>query len=198
MQPSATQEKSSLLSRPAFLPVAVGVLILGNMLDLIGTYIVQPHFENEANLTYNALKAHGIYLGWSGAILGKIFVCLVGAWALRLFLIRRRAYYPAGSADFREFITQLFWGRPLSWAETFYRWPRSWRPTFLTLGALFCLAGPYYAYLGYENLAVTYGWWYAPWFNVGRLELDMLLVVFLPALLVWLCWLLWEDYRSLH
>jgi hypothetical protein len=108
MQQPGSYGKLSLLSNPAFLSGAVAVLILGSILDLLGTYIAQPHFENESNPIHSFLTRRGIDLGWPGAFLGKALYCIVFAYALRLFLIQRNALYPARGANFREFITHFF------------------------------------------------------------------------------------------
>ena len=65
----------------------------------------------------------------------------------------------------------------------------------MSIGAAIGLSGPYPAYCGYENLAVTRGWWAGFWLNLHGHWVDMTSVAFVAVLLGWLFWQLWEDYR---
>lgn len=187
--------KPPALSRPYFFPLVAATLLLGNAADLVGTYINQPNFEHEGNPLYRWLTGLGYEIDWPEVIAGKASFCLAGLWALRLFLGGRRRYYPSTPMPFREFTTTFLYGRPLSWLETSYRWPARWQPFLLTIGAVAALSGPYMAYLGYQNLANHYDWWRMPYFFVGQLAVNSLLI---PATLLtcaFVAWLLWDDYR---
>jgi hypothetical protein len=129
-------------------------------------------------------------------ITGKVIVCLLWASGLRLFLSRRRRYYPRHPATFRELIAHFFYGRPLGWIESWYKLPRSVAPSAMTLGAVLSLGGPYFAYLGYQNLAAKYGWWQLGGIWAGRYWLDWGLVVWMSLAIIWFCWQLWPDFQT--
>lgn len=187
---------SSWLDRPWFFPVAVGSALVGHAFDLMGTYQYQPHFEHEANPLYVALQPYGFRLTWPLVIAAKLVVWLVGAVGLALFLRRRRAAYPPPPATFREFLTGYFYGRPLTWAESFYKFPRSLGPAVWATLALFCLSGPLYLYFGYGNLAARYRWWHPGGFQVGRYWFDWGFVAWAVVAIPAFGWLLWRDYRA--
>lgn len=185
----------SLLSHPWFFPVVALLLALGNACDLLGTYAAQPHFEDEANPLYGALLARGYDFGWPGAILGKTLFCLVILWVLRVFLARRRSYYPPPGMGGRAFWTHFLYKRSLTWAQTLYRLPRDWRPMLLFAGSVVALGGPYYAFLGYTNWATKYGWWRPAGFWLGGVWIESAIFVWLAVAIGVLCGLVWQDYR---
>jgi hypothetical protein len=188
---------NSWLSRPLFFPVVVASLLAGNAIDLIGTYVHQPEFQHEGNVIYGLLKSRGYSPGWPVVIAAKSAVCVIGAIGLHRFLRKRRTYYRHPSATFREFITQVFYGRPLTWFETFYRIPR-FVPTVLGCFAVFSVGGPYFAYLGYENLAGEYGWPTLGGFWIGSLWIDYGVIIWVFSAITWLVWDMWRDYRELY
>jgi len=185
----------SWLDRPWFYPIVVATFILGNAFDLFGTYIYQPDFEYEVNPLYVALKPYGLRLNWPLVIAGKILICALAAAGLFLFLRLRRRYYPAQPTTFRAFATHFLYGRPLAWTECNYRLPYSATPAVLTLLAIWCLSGPYLAYLGYGNLASKYGWWQLPGFSVGPYWVEWILIIWVPLSFAFLFWLLWDDVQ---
>jgi hypothetical protein len=188
--------RGSWFDRPWFFPAMIASLVAGNAFDLFGTYVSQPNFEQEANPFYVLLKPYGLRLNWPAVIAGKVIFCGLCALGLALFLGRRRRYYPERPASFRVLMTQFFYGRPLSWFETCYKWPRSLVPSLLAAAPLVGLAGPYYAYLGYGNLASKYGWWQLGGFWYGRFWWDYGLFVFFPIAITLFCWLLWRDFHA--
>lgn len=189
--------RRSLLSRPMFFPIVVASFVAGNALDLIGTYVHQPDFQSEANLIYSFLKGHGYSPGWPEVITAKLVMCVICATGLRQFLRRRRDFYCSPAATFREFITHFFYGRTLLWLQTLYRIPR-FLPTLLGLFAVWSVGGPYYAYLGYDNLAAEYGWRSLGGNWVGSVWIDHGLILWAILGSVWLCWDLWRDYRDIY
>src|SRR4051794_30701847 len=90
----------SWLARPGLLPLAGAALLVGNALDLIGTRLAQPNFENEANWVYQGLKAQGIAARWPVVIVAKFSVAVLFLLGLRLFLRYRRRYYPPAGTNF--------------------------------------------------------------------------------------------------
>jgi hypothetical protein len=194
----STSTNPAVISRPAFFPLAVGLLVVGHVLDLAGTYRAQPNFEFEANWLYRLLLSWGIYLGWPGAILGKALSALLMAAALQAALRHRRSFYPAAQGTFGEFLTSFFLGRPLPWAETAYRGrcPRHWLAAMVVVGLTVGVSGPYFAYLGYSNVAATYGWWRAPGFWVGGAWIELPLVLYALLAPAWAVHQLWLDYRE--
>lgn len=172
-------------------------MVLGNALDLVGTYIAQPHFEYEANPLFRFLLAHGVYTGWPGAILGKTIFCLFFTWAVLKFRDKRRIFYPKPGLDFREFITTFIYGRVLTWAETFYRWPKRLQSSLLSIGAIVSLSGPYSGWLGYENIASQWGLWHPKDYSIGSIWIDPLLFPYVLAVMAWFILLLWNDYQSI-
>lgn len=197
MQKSSSLGCRSLLAAPLFFPWVVAILIIGNACDLLGTYIGQPHFENEANPVHNFLLSHGYYFGWPGAILGKTLVCLLFAWGLRLFLVHRHQYYPPSNIPKGKFLSAYLYGRPLILVQQLYSLPRNYRPGFYFIGAACALSGPYSIYLGYENLAVTYGWWRMPFFILGQNWIDSGAIVFVLLIVFWLKQQMWNDSQSI-
>jgi hypothetical protein len=196
VQAERSTVRTSWLGCPAFVPAAAMTLLLGNALDLLGTRAAQPNFENEANVVYQALKSHGIAVGWPAVITAKLAVTVLFVLGLCLFLRLRRRYYPPDGCGFREFITTFLYQRPLGWVETLYRLPRNIRPSLLFAAAGAALSGPYYAYLGYENIAVDRGWWVAPSFHIGPVWVDGFVIPYTLAVAAWLSYQLWLDYRD--
>jgi hypothetical protein len=188
--------RRSWFDHPWFFPAVIASYAAGNAFDLFGTYLNQPNFEYEANHLYVLLKPYGLRLNWPAVIAGKAIICGLCALGLALFLGRRRRYYPERPATFRELITHFFYGRPLGWIESCYKWPRSLTPSLLAIAAVVCLAGPYYAYLGYGNLASKYGWWQLGGFWSGRFWWDYGLFVFYPIAIAGFFRLLWLDFRE--
>jgi len=182
-----------------FFPIVVVSLVAGNAFDLIGTYVHQRDLQHEGNPIYSFLRRHGYSPGWPEVITAKLGVCVICAIGLRQFLRRRRDYYRPPPAPFREFITHFYYGRPLGWFQTFYRLPR-FLPTLLGFFAILSVAGPYYAFLGYDNLAAEYGWPSLGGFWVGSLWVDYGVVIWAIFAFAWLCWEMWRDsqgtYRS--
>jgi hypothetical protein len=170
-------------------------LVAGHALDLIGTRIAQPQFEHEGNPIYLTLRPYGLRLNWPLVIACKATLCLVAAVGLRAFLVRRRRYYPERVDSVRELVTSFIYGRPLSWLETLYKLPRSVTPSVLTVLAWCALSGPYYAYVGYDNVASLYGWPQLGGFWVGRYWIDWGGLVWMAVLVPWFCWQLWRDFR---
>jgi hypothetical protein len=187
--------RRSWLSHSTLFPVAVAVLVAGNAFDLIGTYVYQPDFQHENNPIHALLRRHGYSPGWPEAIVAKLLVCVICAIGFRQFLYKRREYYLGSRASFREFITQFFYGRRLPWLETFYRVPR-FLPTLLFCLAICSLAGPYFAFLGYDNLAAQYGWPTLSGFWVGSTWVDYGVVTWVVLTCAWLCWEMWRDYQD--
>ncbi len=198
MQHLTASGKPSLLANPLFFPAAIVTLIIGNACDLIGTYIAQPHFEDEANLVHNFLLSHGYYLGWPGAIFGKTLTCLLFAWGLRLFLTYRRQYYPSSRVSKAKFFSTYLYGRPLNFVQQLYSLPHNYRAALYFIGAVCGLSGPYFFYLGYENLAATYGWWHLPFFQLGQNWIDSAAIVSVILLVFWLRQQIWNDYQSIE
>jgi ABC-type Fe3+-siderophore transport system permease subunit len=188
--------RRSWFDRPWFFPSVIAGFVAGNVFDLFGTYVYQPDFEQEVNPLYILLKPYGLRLNWPGVIAGKAIVCGLCALGLALFLGRRRRYYPEHPASFRVLMTQYFYGRPLGWIESCYKLPRSWIPTLLAAAAVSSLAGPYYAYLGYANLASKYGWWQLGGFWYGRFWWNYGLFIAMTLAIVAFCWLLWRDFQA--
>lgn len=186
----------SWFDRPWFFPAVMAVFIAGNAFDLIGTYIYQPDFEFEANPLYLLLKPYGLRLNWPGVIAGKVAVCMLCGLGLAWFLGRRRRYYPRWPASFREFFTHYFYGRPLGWVESCFKLPWSLVPSLLAVAPVLALAGPYYAYLGYQNLASKYGWWQPGGFWYGRFWWDYGFFIGFAFAMASFCWLLWQDFRA--
>jgi len=187
--------RTSWLDRPWFYPIVVASFILGNAIDLFGTYLHQPNFEHEANWLYVTLKPYGLRLNWLLVIAGKTLICVLAPAGLLLFLRLRRRYYPAQRTTFRAFATHFLYGRPLGWTECNDRLPHSATPAVLTLLAIWCLGGPYLAYLGYGNLASKYGWRQLPGFSIGPYWIEWILIIWVPLSIAFLFWLLWDDFQ---
>lgn len=184
------QARSSFLASPKFFSFAIVFLVAGHAFDLLGTYLAQPNFEVENNVLYRWLVTNDYKPGWPEVIMAKTVFCLFFGWTLRLFLIRRRAYYPPPGANLREFLTTFFYNRSLPWMQTLYSFPRDWRPTLLFCGAVIALSGLYPLYLGYSNLAWKYGWW--------RMSNDYVVGISVATCAVaWLIRELWRDYHTL-
>jgi hypothetical protein len=188
--------RDSWFSRSLFYPAVLSSFVAGNAIDLVGTYVYQPHFEHEANHLYVLLQPYGLRLTWPMVITGKVIVCLACAGGLRLFLIRRRRYYPEQSATFREFLTTFIFGRPLGWIESCFKLPRSLEPSFVAVAAVWSFGGPYFAYLGYGNLASHYGWWQLGGFWAGRFWVDWSTIIWLVIAIAIICWQLWRDFQQ--
>ncbi len=180
-----------------FFPIVVASLVAGNAFDLIGTYVHQPDLQHEGNPIHAFFRRHGYSPGWPEVIGAKVGVCIICTIGLRQFLRKRRDYYRSPPASFREFITQFFYGRPLGWFQTFYRIPRL-LPTLLGCFAIWSVAGPYYAFLGYDNLAAQYGWPSLSGFSVGSLWVDYGVLIWVILACAWLCWDMWRDYRDIY
>jgi hypothetical protein len=188
--------RRSWFDRPWFFPVVMASLVAGNAFDLFGTYVYQPDFEQEANHLYTLLKPYGLRLNWPMVIAGKAIFCGLCGLGLALFLKRRRRYYPERPATFRVLMTQFFYGRPLGWIESFFKLPKSWLPGLLGVSVVVSLTGPYYAYLGYANLASEYGWWRLGGFWYGRFWWDYGIFIALTLATATFCWLLWRDFQA--
>jgi hypothetical protein len=188
--------RGSWLDRSWFFPVVIASLVAGHAFDLLGTYLYQPDFAHESNHLYTLLKPYGLRLNWPLVIAGKAVFCGLWALGLALFLKRRRQYYPKRPATFRVLMTQFFYGRPLGWFENFFKLPRSWTPGLLGISVIVCLGGPYYAYLGYANLASKYDWWRLGGFWYGRFWWDHGLFIALALDIALFCWLLWRDFQA--
>ncbi len=188
--------RGSWFDRSWFFPAVIASFVAGNAFDLFGTYLYQPDFEHESNPLYILLKPYGLKLNWPAVIAGKAGVCVICALGLALFLERRRRYYPERPATFRELMTHFFYGRPLGWIESCFKLPRTWTPTLLVIAPIASLGGPYYAYLGYGNLASKYGWWQLGGFWSGRFWWDYGLFVFLTIVIIGFVWLLWQDFQA--
>lgn len=186
----------SWFDRPWFAPAAIAASFAGNAFDLWGTYLHQPRFEHEANPLVVALEPYGYRPTWGPVIAAKLALWLAGSVGLVQFLRRRRGYYPDPPANFREFLTHTFYGRKLGWAESFVKAPRSIGPAVWATLAMLCLSGPYFAYLGYGNLAAERGWWRPGGFAAGRYWFDWGQVAWLAALFPGFAWLLWRDFRA--
>lgn len=189
--------QSSWLASPRFFPMMAVILVVGHTCDLIGTYIGQPNLETEANWIYRAFHSFGYRPGFGWFIAGKVAATVLGLFLLRLFLNKRRSYYPSGATSFRDFILGFLYQRRLTWIQSLYSLPRDWRPLLLYCGAFMGLGGPYYIYLGYENLAVGHGWWTAPDFYIGRISVDSFAIVFVCAVIAVVTWQLWVDYQAM-
>ncbi|MBI5801877.1 MAG: hypothetical protein HZA92_14295 [Verrucomicrobia bacterium] len=178
-----------------FFSLVVVSLVAGNTFDLVGTFVYQPDFQHEANFIYVFLKRHGYSPGWPEVIAAKLGVCVIFVIGLHQFLRRRRDYYCPSPVTFREFITQFFYGRPMTWFQTFYSIPR-FLPTLLCCAVVCSLGGPYYAYCGYDNLAAEYGWRILGGFWVGWLWIDYAVWNWALLAFAWLCWEMWRDYQD--
>jgi hypothetical protein len=178
-----------------FFPAVVASLVVGNALDLIGTYVHQPGFQHENNPIHAFLRQHGYSPGWPEVIVAKLGLCVIVAIGLRQFLRRRRDYYPP-PGSFREFVTRFFYGRSLSWLQTFYRMPR-FLPVLLFCLAVCSLSGPYFAFLGYDNLAGEYGWRSLGGFWLGATWINYGVIIWVILSCTWLCWDMWRDSQSI-
>ena len=85
--------RGAILAQPWFYPTVIVSFMIGNALDLVGTYISQPNFEHEGNWLYVTLKPYGLRLTWPLVILGKVLVSVFVAAFLALFLKTRQQYF---------------------------------------------------------------------------------------------------------
>ena len=188
--------RGAILAKPWFYPTVLITFVIGNALDLIGTYVSQPNFENEANWIYVTLKPYGLRLTWPLVVTGKILLSVFVAAILAVFLKTRQQYYPSAGGGFREFFTHFFYTRSLSWWQTNYTIPRI-KPVFLYAFFYLSLGGAYFAVLGYENLAVKYSWWWWGGVWLGNYWLGWSIVAYALLAIPLSLWLLFEDYRKL-
>lgn len=193
---SGSPRRASLMGHPAFFKLLLLILLLGHLADLAGAWLWPPTGSAARDPQLSLVASRRAYdSGWSTIIIGKAIVCLLCGLGARQFLLLRHRWYPARGGSFREFITGLFFGAPMSWLESLFRVPKL-NVSFLAICLLGCWSGPYFLYLGYQYPAARYGWlwlggawWRGWWIDYG------LLAWILPAL-GWVLYLLWDDYRS--
>lgn len=188
--------RGAILAQPWFYPTVIVSFMIGNALDLVGTYISQPNFEHEGNWLYVTLKPYGLRLTWPLVILGKVLVSVFVAAFLALFLKTRQQYYPRPGVSFREFVTNFFYARTLSWWQMNYKIPRI-KPALLWAIFSLSLGGIYYAVLGYENLAVKYHWWWLEGFWLGKYWLGWSSLAYVLLAIPLSLWLLFDDYQRM-
>ncbi len=188
-----TNQRSCWLTWPPFFLFTVTTLFIGHAFDLWGTYVAQPNFENEANWIYTFLKPYGFVLTWPLVIATKLVWCVAVSIGLIVFLTHRRKYYPIQAESFREFITHYFYGRSLTWFETTFKLPR-FAPVGLFLFAFAAISGPYFIFLGYDNLAVQDDLWRFGGIWLGRYWLDWSGIYWTMAATGIVFWLLWRDF----
>jgi hypothetical protein len=191
------RQRASLLDRPWFFPVAVALLLLGHACDVLGTYLAQPNLEQEANHLYMWAAESGYRPGWPEVIFLKLLFCGLAALGFRAFLWQRHRFYPPIGANFREFITTVYFGRPVSWLETLYLFPKDWSILPLTVSAILVLVSPHSFYMGYVNLAHHLRLWRpTDGFFWGERWIDLSVVPCAFFAFGLLFWLLWRDYRA--
>ena len=188
----------SWFSHSKFYPVVIGSFAVGIAADLIGTYVFQPWFEHEGNPFYHIATGLGITVTWPRVIAAKVIEFLVCALGLLIFLRHRRTLYPRPPATFSEVIIHLFYGRRLSGLQIFCRLPRL-VPTLSVVLAAWSLQGPYYAYLGYENLfGGKYGWPTLGGTFIGPMWMPHAAVIWFGFVVTLFPWAIWQDYRHAH
>ena len=188
---------NSWLAHPRFFLVTMTALVLGNLFDMAGTYLCQPHFEAEGNPIHLMLARRGYAVGWVVVVTAKMAWCLFCGLGMRQFLRRRHVFYPACAPSFREFIGHFFWGRPLSWLETFYRVPR-FLPSMLSTVAIIYLLTPIFFYDGYANFASKYGWWRLSGYWFRGFWIDSAVLIGVPSITGFFLFLIWQDFRSIQ
>ena len=181
-----------LLGRPGFLGKAVLLLAAGNLIDVIGTYAAQPELDLEGNAMFLLARSLGLELGWPHLLGIKLLGIALLSAALRSLLVRRHGFYPMrGSVlTLRAFMRHLLHG------ESDRPDPRRRAFRGMFVGSVLALCGPYFAYLGYQNLAAVNNWWMIPVVGAGGVWLDMGAVTFGTGAALTLSLLLWQDYRT--
>ncbi|MFN9719688.1 MAG: hypothetical protein ACK58L_13390 [Planctomycetota bacterium] len=186
--------RKSVLEQSWFYLAVIFSFAAGHCIDLLGTWLYQPDFEHEVNPLYLTLKPYGVRPTWTVVICGKVLTVLLAVISVYYFRSYRRACYPDSGGDFRSFTTHFFYGRVLTWKEALWRIPLV-RPTLLMILMSWSLGGPYYAWLGYENLAYKYGWWTLGGFWIGSYWFTWGLFICVATVLPMCLLLLFRDYQ---
>lgn len=155
----------SVLSHPLFLPLVGVVFVLGQLTDLLGTYVAQPHFEHEGNWLIASLSSAGVHVGWQSAILGKSIICALGIACLEFFAQNCRKFYPPHRLTGSELIHYLVHGEQDPSEPNGSS--RDVRALLVLFAGFWALSGPIYLYMGYDNLAAHFGWLRFPGFYIG-------------------------------
>lgn len=109
----------------------LGILLLLMLLDGLLTYINTPDLAREANPLVTVFG-----LGW-----GALFTANLIAFIL-LFLLAWQAFVKydtlvAPAENRREYLSQLYFGRPDKFIWTLYKLPKKWGPVFAMFGYVF-------------------------------------------------------------
>lgn len=126
--------------------------------DLIGTYIAQPSFQQARDPIYLIVKGRESHLDWLSFILIKVGLILTGAVLTWIWVKVSRKFYPDPGESIGKFYVHTYYQRDISLLQSLLSMPKKFTPGLLLLGPVFLLVSPYYAVLGYEQLAPIYGW----------------------------------------
>jgi hypothetical protein len=157
----------SLLSHPLFLPLVGAIFVVGQLADLLGTYVAQPHLEHEGNWLVMGLKSMGVHVGFQSAIIAKSVICALGIACLEFFAQKCRKYYPQRRLTGSAFVHYFIYGRTPDEPKGDPKSSRDVRALLVLFAGFWALSGPLYMYMGYDNLAAHYGWLRAPGFFIG-------------------------------
>ena len=188
---------SSVLSHPAFLPMVGVIFVLGQLTDLLGTYVAQPHFEHEGNWLISALTSAGVHVGWNSAILGKSIVCALGIACLEFFAQHCRKFYPVHRMSGSELLHYFVHGESQNAKAENVQMSRDVRALLVLFAGFWALSGPIYLYMGYDNLAAHFGWLRFSGFYIGGVYQTWGDVILLLSTMVTMMFLIEGDHHSL-
>lgn len=166
-QRNETARPRSVLYHPLFLPFVGSVFVLGQLCDLLGTYIAQPHLEHEGNWMVMAVRSMGIHVDFTAAVIAKSIICGLGIAALEFFANECRKYYPSTRMHGSDLVQYFVYGQSGRQREDGVSPSRDVRALLVLFAGFWALSGPLYMYMGYDNLAAHFGWFRASGFYIG-------------------------------
>jgi len=184
-----------LSSRARIFAFMLAVSVVGNALDLIGTYIAQPTLATEGNPIYRLLTARGVHVTWPMVFLGKSVVIAAAAWLTTICFRIVPRNYPEPGASLGEFFKHTFNRKDVSILRSLFSLSKTRIGTLTLIGPSVLLAGPYYVYLGYGNLAWLYRWPDFSALHIGFVRLDPIVFVCAIGAFWGAVYLMWLDYR---
>lgn len=115
-------------------------------------------------------------------------------WGLYWLRKKRGALYPEPGLGHRELLTKMFYGRVLTWKQTWVKMPKSLLPTLAFAFAVVCLMSPCF-------LIMTAGALTVPPASVAKAALfeivgPVLIAANAVGAAVLLYWMLWRDYAG--
>ena len=127
--------RTSIFDNKAFLTAVSVIWAAESVRSVIG------HMRRSARNAAQGVDGSWIDYAW---FLQQLLYAVLPIWGLYWLAAHRRSTYPPPGLGHRELFTSLFYGRVLSWKETMYKMPVSFKPsTAYAFTAIAFMGGPF-------------------------------------------------------